>query len=180
MESLIFEEGANASVIAYLKAGIQRRQTDHEAAGSLLAKMKGRLLKEKVQPQALSPEPLVRPFISDRDLRGVHPEVVERLWQLNTNLPVDCRAVVYGSPALVQPSTDVIFAFGGGTVYFLRLRREFVEDAIQAGCFLHHKWSFGAEMHIQRELGWDWVGGRWVEAEPSWCRASFEHFGVPL
>lgn len=47
---MIFEEGANSSVIAYLKAGIQKQQTEHAAAGFLLAKIRRRLLKEEVQP----------------------------------------------------------------------------------------------------------------------------------
>jgi len=155
MDTLSFEEGANASVLAYLK-GIR-------SPGS--------------HAQPLSAAPLVRPIPSDWGLQGPHPDIVERLWQLNADLPVDCRALVYGSPALVQPSTGVVFAVGTGTAYFLRLRTDLVADAVQAGCFLHCKWTFGGELDIQKEIGRDWVRGCFVAAEPAWCRASFEHFG---
>src|SRR5262245_26871750 len=53
---------------------------------------------------------------------GTHPDIVERLWQLNAALPADCRWVVFGKPALVHLQTGVIFGHATGTLgYALRL-----------------------------------------------------------
>ena len=55
--------------------------------------------------------------------QGSHPDVVERIWdQIGSALPMDCRCLVYGSPALVHPTSGIIFVFSSGTVYYLRLR----------------------------------------------------------
>ena len=47
---------------------------------------------------------------------GTHPDLVERLWgELGKALVVDCRAVFYGNPALIHPTSGVVFGFAGGT-----------------------------------------------------------------
>ena len=54
---------------------------------------------------------------------GTHPDLVTRLWdELAHELPVDCRCVVFGTPALVRPDSGVLFGFAGGPhTYALRL-----------------------------------------------------------
>ena len=70
------------------------------------------------QGQAISPlafpDEVTQPYYS----LGTHPDLVERLWdELGKVLPVDCRAVFYGSPALLHPETGTVFGFAGGTQY---------------------------------------------------------------
>ena len=78
-----------------------------------------------------SPESVTNPYY---DL-GTHPELVERLWdRLTVKLPADCRWIVYGAPALVRPSSGIVFAFAGGTqTYALRLPTREREAALRAG-----------------------------------------------
>jgi len=54
---------------------------------------------------------------------GTHPDLVERLWEaLGSALPVDCRVIAYGVPALARPDSGVILGMAGGTMmYALRL-----------------------------------------------------------
>jgi hypothetical protein len=100
--------------------------------------------------------------------------MIERIWQLGAAMPQDCRAIVYGAPALVHPQTGAIFVFGTGTVYFLRLPATLATEAIKAGAFTNHKWSFGGGMDIRQELGEEWIGGRWLQKEPKWCLEAYQ------
>ena len=51
---------------------------------------------------------------------GSHPDCVGRIWEeLNTALPVECRAIVYGTPSLVEPKSGVVIALAYGTSYAL-------------------------------------------------------------
>ena len=97
------------------------------------------------------------------NLHGTDPGVVERILQLSAGVRGGRCAAVYGSPALVQPETGGIFAFGAGTFYCLRLPPALVSQAVQAGALLRYKWSFGGEMDVRVELVDEWVGGRWLE-----------------
>ena len=47
---------------------------------------------------------------------GTHPDLVERLWRLDGELPRRCRWVVWGRPALVHPTSGVIFAVAVGSI----------------------------------------------------------------
>src|SRR5262249_35634398 len=60
---------------------------------------------------------------------------VARLWdELPVKLPVDCRVIFYGAPALMHPTTGAVFAFAGGThTYALRLPEAERADALRAG-----------------------------------------------
>jgi hypothetical protein len=147
----------NASVIAYL-ANIRKRQLRQEAT------------------RLYDPPPFGRP--DECAISTTHPDIISRVWQLGAKMPSDCRAVVYGCPALVHPRTNVIFVFGGGTAYDLRLPQALADQAVSAGAFTHHKWASGGEINIRAELGEEWVGGRWLEREPQWCLAAYNHFGA--
>ena len=49
---------------------------------------------------------------------GSHPDIVARVWdQLGRSLPGDCRAMLYGGPALVDPHSGLIIALAYGTQY---------------------------------------------------------------
>jgi hypothetical protein len=170
--SLVIENAANASVIAFLIAGIRRAQLSDEAAKPPSAKHNVALFGEK--RRVYDPPPLADPDIVRAQS---HPEMIERIWQLGTVMPQDCRAIVYGAPALVHPQAGVIFVFGTGTVYFLRLPKALATEAIKAGAFTNHKWSFGGGMDIRQELGDEWIGGRWLQKEPSWCLEAYQRAG---
>jgi len=170
--SLEIENAANASVIAFLKAVIRRAQLSEDAANPLLPELGCGLFVEK-RP-VYDPPPLAHPDIV---CAQVHPDTIERIWQLGAAMPQDCRAIVYGAPALVHPQTGAIFVFGIGTVYFLRLPATLATEAMKAGAFTSHKWSFGGGMDIRQELGEEWIGGRWLKKEPSWCREAYQRAG---
>jgi hypothetical protein len=105
---------------------------------------------------------------------GCHPDIVERLWnQLGAALPADCRCIVHGTPALAHPGTGVIIGVGIGTQYGLRVPAPLVRQAVQAGAMKSTRWSGGATMAIDAELGEDWVFGAWLAAESGWCDAAY-------
>jgi hypothetical protein len=105
---------------------------------------------------------------------GTHPDLIERLWALNSVLPEDCRWVVYGFPALVTPISGVIFAFARGTLgYALRLTGECRSEADSLGV----KTRTGVPPNIALDVaaaGAEWRLGRWSEREPVWCRTAYE------
>ena len=105
---------------------------------------------------------------------GTHPDLIERLWTLNSVLPEDCRWVVYGFPALVAPISGVIFAFARGTLgYALRLTGECRSEADRLGA----KTRTGVPPNIAldaAEAGPEWRLGKWFEQEPVWCRSAYE------
>ena len=106
---------------------------------------------------------------------GCHPEVVERVWdQIGTALPVDCRCMVGGTPALVAPRSGIVLAVAWGTRYILRLTDEAMPLAINAGARTTTKWTFGGSMDVTKEFGNNWVFGHWLKEEPGWCRAMYE------
>lgn len=109
---------------------------------------------------------------------GSHPDVVERLWQqIGAALPSDCRGLVYGTPALVRPSSGAIFAIGMGTSYALRLVEPGLSAALAAGAKTSMTWTGGVRTDIRAECGADWVFGAWAKAELEWCRQAFDALG---
>lgn len=65
------------------------------------------------------PPPLSMPVSSARDPvfgLGVHPDIIEWLWELDAALPRSCRWLVWGHPSLVHPTTGVIFAVAIGSI----------------------------------------------------------------
>jgi hypothetical protein len=50
---------------------------------------------------------------------GTHPDIIEEMWRLDDALPVRCRWVFWGGPALVHPVSGIVFAVGFGTVGFV-------------------------------------------------------------
>src|SRR5437870_12512694 len=65
---------------------------------------------------------------------GSHPEIVERVWdQLGTELPQDCRCLLYRTPALVHPVSGVVLTVSYGTQYCIRLPKGTLAAARRAG-----------------------------------------------
>src|SRR3989304_2688537 len=91
---------------------------DHPANGGLRRRLEPWHQQPNMSPLT-SPDQVVRPY----ETLGTHPDLVARLWdELQSKLPVDCRVIFCGTPALVHPTTGIVFAFAGGThTYALRL-----------------------------------------------------------
>ena len=108
---------------------------------------------------------------------GTHPDIVEYLWdKIGKALSADCRGLVYGTPALVQPKSGVIFALGNGTRYNLRLPGTLATMAIEGGAKTFVHWSTGDHTDIQKEYGEDWVFGAFLPNELIWCKQVYEMF----
>ena len=106
--------------------------------------------------------------------RGCHPDAVKRLWkELGRRLPVDCRAILFGSPVLIEPSSGVMIAKALGTAYVMRVSPADVEAALSLGCTTARKWSDGTSTDLQSELGSDWVFGNWLDQESEWIERTF-------
>ena len=100
---------------------------------------------------------------------GSHPDIVERIWdQLGRSLPVDCRAMLYGGPALVEPGSGVVIALAYGTQYVIRIPREYRAQALEAGCSIEQSWTTGGKTNAAEALGDDWVFGGYLADEAAW------------
>jgi hypothetical protein len=91
---------------------------------------------------------------------------------------VDCRGLVCGTPALVQPVSGMILAFCLGTTYCLRLPPEFLAEAIDHGAKTSTKWSNGTILDATMTFGPDWIFGAWKE-EAQWCRKTYDAYNTP-
>jgi hypothetical protein len=108
---------------------------------------------------------------------GCHPDIVITLWEsINAKLPGDCRALVYGNPALVHPR-GVIFAIGMGTWHGLRLPSALGAEAVKDGAKTTKKFG-DYVMDIQSHFGEDWYFGfipsKGRGADDAWCQLTFE------
>jgi hypothetical protein len=103
------------------------------------------------------------------DVDGVHPDIVVRLWdELGSQLAENCRWVFLGTPILVRWDTGVVFAFGSGTIYCLRLPPSIYGDAIQSG---YERIRVNSDL---APIGSEWVFGRFIDKEDAWCSAAFD------
>lgn len=116
---------------------------------------------------------------------GSHPDLVTRLWdEVTVKLPVKCQWIVYGTPVLVNPSTGIIFSFGGGThTYAFRLPPGEHQEAIQAGAKRVYQYPAIPSMNTQASMldldavGKEWVFGFWLKGEEEWCLAAYNFAG---
>ena len=86
---------------------------------------------------------------------------------LGSALPTDCRAIVYGTPALLHP-VGIVFALAYGTAYAIRVSEHHRSLALEAGCRVEQIWSGGGKTDIEQELGRGWLFGLWINQEPQW------------
>jgi len=106
---------------------------------------------------------------------GAHPDVVQRLWdQLGKGSPVESRALVFGSPALVHPESGFVLAFALGTEYAIRVPREVWADRRPGGLRTVAKWTGGGSTDIEQECGRDWIFGSYADVEVEWCKQVFQ------
>ena len=112
---------------------------------------------------------------------GSHPDIVERVWKgIGAELDTDCRLIVCGTPALVQPVTGIILAIALGTQYCLHLSDPLFKTALAAGASTTRKWSGRRVTNIADEFGAGWIFGKWLKEEIGWCRESYRAFGPSL
>jgi hypothetical protein len=125
--------------------------------------------------ESASPASVKKPFTKTR----THPNTGTRFWDgLAASLPVDCRWIVHGVPALVHPRTGVLFGLAIGNRYCLRLTDADMECALQAGASTEVGWSDGSTLDLASQFGAGWVFGDWRQpAELKWCCAAYEALG---
>jgi hypothetical protein len=111
-----------------------------------------------------------------RERYGSHPDIVEYLWdRIAPGLRVDCRAVVFGTPAQVAPQRGLVFAVALGTEYGLRLPPASFALARAAGAeVVHHYRTAGVTLDLAGRFGPGWVFGTFDRREPEWCRDALE------
>ena len=110
---------------------------------------------------------------------GTHPDIIDILWRLDAELPMRCRWVFFGGPALVHPSTGVVFAVGYGTIGFvMRLPPAALASATETEAPVRVKGN-GVEVFDISAAGPEW---RFIRAEAvgrKYCRAAFDFAGEP-
>lgn len=146
---------------------------DHPANAGLRRYREPRHQRSDVAPLAF-PDEVQHPHYT----LGTHPDLVARLWdELGKVLPVDCRAIFYGGPALIRPDTGIVFGFAGGThTYALRLPPTERLEALRLGAarvaHYPHQPSFDLN-----QIGEGWVFCRWFKPEEAWCLAAYTFAG---
>jgi hypothetical protein len=116
---------------------------------------------------------------------GTHPDLVVRLWrELGAELPVDCRVIVHGRPALVRPDSGIILGIAGGSrMYALRLDAEGAAAARAQGAATVFRYPASPTLGIPETVidastfGETWVFGRWLRSEGEWLAAGFAAAG---
>lgn len=111
---------------------------------------------------------------------GSHPDIVERVWdELGKAFPADCRALVYGTPALVHPRAGVVLALAHGTQYAIRIPETLIATATQRGCKTEQTGSTGETTRITDVLGQGWVFGGWFDEESQWLASAYKGLESP-
>ena len=118
------DDPRNAGPIAYfrpkpvtresLRAQLSPYRTG-KALDARIDEVMARLARTPVRPDP----PLSQPLEAAPDPwfgLSTHPDLVEQLWKLDDSLPVRCRWLLWGRPALVHPASGVIFAVGFGSI----------------------------------------------------------------
>ncbi len=123
------------------------------------------------EPAVLSPDDPKHDYYMDS---GAHPDIVQRLWdQLGKALPIDSRALVFGTPALVHRGSGTILAFALGTEYAIRLPAEVSKTQRPVGLRTVAKWTTGGSTNIAETCGEDWIFGSFSRDEVNWCEQAF-------
>lgn len=157
-------------------ASRSRPSLDAPANAALLAYLATRAGAREDPPGVRWPDEVEQPYLS----LGCHPDVVERLWQtINGALPADCRAVVHYTPVLLHPTTGVIFAFGLGTSYAIRVPPSLMAQATERGLQPIHVFAQNRELDL-RPFGAGWLFGKWLREEVGWCLAEYDAAGTEL
>ena len=113
---------------------------------------------------------------TSRERYGSHPDIVQYLWdEIAPRLRVDCRAVVYGTPALAAPERGLVFAVALGTEYGLKLSPAGFALARAAGAeVVHHYRTVDVTLDLGTRFGPGWVFGTFDRREPEWIADALE------
>jgi hypothetical protein len=104
---------------------------------------------------------------------GTHPDCVEFFWdKLGKQLPEDCRWVVWDTPVLINRTSSVIFAFGCGTSYCLRLAPEDFHLALELGYASQHTFGRNTLLRVS-DFGDTWVFGKFKAEEEEWIGRAY-------
>jgi hypothetical protein len=108
---------------------------------------------------------------------GTHPDIIDRMWELDDSLPQKCRWVLWGGPALVHPQTGVVFAVGYGTIgYVMRLPTAILKIATENQARAVVTGNPGRSFDIG-PAGPEWRFIRRDAPETEWCRAAYDFAG---
>jgi hypothetical protein len=115
-------------------------------------------------PESLGPCPAL----------GTRPDLVEWLWvHIHSRIPASRRWVVMGTASLVNPKSEIVFAFAAGTFYALRLPVPTRDIAIAAGAVSSTRIGLSAAQLSM--LGEEWVTGMGVNDAEEWWQSAFEY-----
>lgn len=148
---------------------------DHPANAGLRRHLEPRHDGARIPPLA-TPDQVARPCES----LGTHPDLVARLWdELAAALPVEARVVFLGAPALMHPTTGVVFGFAGGThTYALRIPDHLRAEAQSLGASRIKHYPGGQPSFDLEVIGPEWLFCGWFEDEAAWCLSAFEAAGA--
>jgi hypothetical protein len=108
---------------------------------------------------------------------GAHPDIVEHVWErIGTRLPKEARCLLFGTPALVQPTSGVVLVICMGTAYFLRVPSARRGDALAAGSLQSIGWNPHDVRDLEKDYGEDWFVGGSEGDEVTWCTEAFAAF----
>lgn len=153
---------------------MNRAVLDHPANAGLRRHCQSHALPPGL-PALASPAEVTNPY----ETLGAHPDLVTRLWdELGARLPVDCRVVFCGVPALMHPTTGIVFGFAGGThTYALRLPERERAEALGAGATRTKDYPAIPLRFDLDDVGPEWVFCGWFRDEEAWCRSAFAQAG---
>lgn len=141
----------------------------HPANRGVLAHLRART--SEGAPLTARPGDVPSPYLG----LGAHPDVVERVWdQLGWALSEDCRCIVHGTPALVDPGTGLVLALALGTSYVLRIAPADLEGSLAAGARTTHAFAGGGTLDLAT-FGPGWVFGRFAAIEADQLAAARAH-----
>ena len=143
----------------------------HPANALLLSHLQARTPKA---PSLASPES--EPYAGL--VLGSHPDIVDYLWtRLCAALPVDCRAIIHGTPALMHPESGIVFAIAYGTQYAFCLYGGNLDAARAAGYRNEQTWGGGRKTNSEETFGPGWLFGAWGKNEAGWMLDTYKMLG---
>jgi hypothetical protein len=182
------DDPRNAGVIEYFRPKpVTRERVLRTLAAASRGKpasdvlMRGERLLEKIARGPVGADPPLSQSLSEVSDPwfglGTHPDIIEAMWRLDDSLPIRCRWVMWGRPALVHPESGIVFAVGFGTIGFvLRLSPDTLKSADPEVASVTKRGNPGQTYDIGL-AGPEW---RFIAPGPSafkWCRDAYDFAG---